>query len=169
MAANHDHACSGSTSGNVSSFCPQTGLGSDDLLTDGRDYRSGRQRYSRMETFTHSFDRPPYLVVYLCYLLQQFIYVQFATLVFTENVIPFCKISLLTCAAMICLSLVLIPRWGMWGLVLSPFIAETIFSAWIVIRRGFTSQSMGLHQFFRHALLGPVLNPIPLQRSPTPK
>jgi O-antigen/teichoic acid export membrane protein len=98
----------------------------------------------------------PYLIVYLCYLLLQFIYIQFATLVFTENVIPFCKISLLTCAAMVCLSLILIPRWGLWGLILSPLIAEAIFSAWIVIRRGFTSQSMGLQQFFRHALFGSV-------------
>ncbi len=97
---------------------------------------------------------PPYLLVYFLYLFQQFIYVQFGMLVFTENVVPFCKISLLTGLATVVLSLVLVPLWGLWGLILSPLIAEILFSAWIVVRRGFISQSMGLQQFFRLAILG---------------
>jgi O-antigen/teichoic acid export membrane protein len=96
----------------------------------------------------------PLILVYFLYLLQQFVYVQFANLVFTENVVPFCGISLLTCAAMIGLSLLLAPRWGLWGLILSPLIAESLISAWVVVRRGFHSQSMSLHQFFRLAMLG---------------
>jgi O-antigen/teichoic acid export membrane protein len=98
----------------------------------------------------------PYLGVYLLYLLQQFIYVQFASLVFTENVVPFCKISILTGLAMVALSFILVPRYALWGLILSPLITEALFSAWIVVRRGFSSQSMGVQQFFRLAIFGRI-------------
>jgi O-antigen/teichoic acid export membrane protein len=96
----------------------------------------------------------PFLLVYLIYLLQQLIYSQFATLVYTENVIPFCKASVVTVVVMITLGLILTPLGGLWGLILSPLLAETFFSAWVVIQRGFVSQTLGLQRFCRFALLG---------------
>jgi O-antigen/teichoic acid export membrane protein len=95
-----------------------------------------------------------FLTIYFAYLLQQFIYIQFATLVFTENIVPFCRISVLTGFAMITLSIFLVPWLGLWGLLLGPFLAESLFTAWVVVRRGFSSQSMALHQFCRFALSG---------------
>jgi O-antigen/teichoic acid export membrane protein len=98
----------------------------------------------------------PYLAVYLVYLTQQLLYIQFATLTFTENVVPFFKISLFTGVGLICLSLILTPRWGLWGLLVAPLIAELACSAWYPVLRGFRGQPLSLRQFARAAFLGHV-------------
>jgi O-antigen/teichoic acid export membrane protein len=91
----------------------------------------------------------PVLTCYLIYLAQQLLYVQFGTLAFTENVVPFFKISLFTGLGVIVCSLVLTPLLGLWGLVVAPLIAETAYSSWFTIRRGFQGQPLSLRRFCR--------------------
>jgi O-antigen/teichoic acid export membrane protein len=94
----------------------------------------------------------PQLVFFLIYLGQQLFYVQFGTLAYTENVMPFFVIGLLTGAAMLVLTLVLTPWLGLWGLLLAPVLAECAYSTWFTVRRGFQSQPMNVRQFLRAAL-----------------
>lgn len=95
-----------------------------------------------------------HLIVYLFYLGQQMFYVQFGILTFTENVVPFFRISLLTGAGLICLSLVLTPQWGLWGLLLAPLAAELACSTWYPVIRGFRGQPLTPRQFLKVAVLG---------------
>ena len=91
----------------------------------------------------------PYLAFYLLYLTQQIFYVQFGMLAFTENVVPFFKIGLWTGLGVIGCSLILTPLFGLWGLVVAPFIAESVCSNWYTVRRGFQGQPLSVRQFCR--------------------
>ncbi len=95
-----------------------------------------------------------YLLVYLVYLGQQLIYGQFGNLTFTENVIPFFKISLFTGLGLMVLSVMMTPRYGLWGLILSPLIAAQVCASWYPIWRGFRGQPLSLKQFLRAAFTG---------------
>jgi len=96
----------------------------------------------------------PQLIVYLFYLAQQLVYVQFGILTFTENIVPFFKISLLTGVGLICLSLLLTPGWGVWGLLVAPLIAEFSCSTWYPVIRGFRGQPLSPRQFIKAAVFG---------------
>ena len=95
-----------------------------------------------------------YLIVYLIYLLQQLFYVQFGSLAYTENVMPFFRVALLTGLGIVGLSVILTLFFGLWGLLLAPFLAETAYSTWFVVRRGFRGQPLTVQQFMRAALVG---------------
>jgi O-antigen/teichoic acid export membrane protein len=96
----------------------------------------------------------PALLFYLGYLGCQLFYVQFGMLVFTENVIPFFKISLYTGLGLVALSLIMTSLWGIWGMLLSPLIAEWTCSGWYTIRRGLRGQPLKPAQLCRAALTG---------------
>lgn len=96
----------------------------------------------------------PCLVVYLAYLAQQLFYVQFGSLAHTENVVPFFKIGLFTGIGMFCLSWIMTARFGLWGLLLAPLIAESVYSSWFTVRRGFQGQPLRPRQFLRAAVFG---------------
>jgi O-antigen/teichoic acid export membrane protein len=96
----------------------------------------------------------PYLVVFLAYLGHQILYTNFGMLALTENVVPFFWVGLGTGIAMLLLSLVLTPLFGLWGLVLAPFLAEVAYSGWFTIRRGFRGQPLLPDAFLRAALGG---------------
>jgi O-antigen/teichoic acid export membrane protein len=98
----------------------------------------------------------PYMLVYLVYLAQQQFYVQFGNLTFTENVVPFVGISIVTALALVGLSLVLTPILGLWGLILGPLIATVVCSSWYVVYRGFTGQPLSARQLVGAALYGRV-------------
>jgi O-antigen/teichoic acid export membrane protein len=98
----------------------------------------------------------PCMIVYFLYLLQQLFYTQFGILTFTENVVPFVRVGLATTVAMLILSIVMIPRWGIWGLILAPFIAESAGNTWVTTRRGFSGQPLPLRQFIRAGALGRI-------------
>jgi len=98
----------------------------------------------------------PYLGIYFLYLCHQIIYTNFGMLAFTENVVPFFKIGLSTGVAMLVLSLILTPAFGLWGLILAPFLAETAYSGWFTVRRGFQGQPLSVGQFLREAVQGRV-------------
>jgi O-antigen/teichoic acid export membrane protein len=94
------------------------------------------------------------LCFYLFYLAQQVLYVQFGSLIYTENVVPLFKVALYTGVGMMGLSLMLTPLWGLWGLLLAPLIAEWVCSAWITVWRGFRGQALTPGRFVRVALGG---------------
>ena len=94
------------------------------------------------------------LALYLLYLTQQLFYVQFGILTFTENVVPFFRISLLTGVGLICLSLIFTPQWGLWGLLVAPLIAELACSTWYPVIRGFKGQPLTPRQFVKAAACG---------------
>jgi len=98
----------------------------------------------------------PYLAFYLVYLAQNVFYVQFGMLAFTENVVPFFKIGLFTGLGVILCSLILTPLFGLWGLLVAPLIAETIYSSWFTVRRGFQGQPLAPRQFLLAAIRGHV-------------
>jgi O-antigen/teichoic acid export membrane protein len=92
----------------------------------------------------------PYLVVFLFYLGHQLVYVQFGTLIVTENVVPFFRVGLLTGLGMFLLSLILTPALGLWGLIIAPLVAECAYSGWFTICRGFQGQPLTVRQFLRN-------------------
>ncbi len=94
----------------------------------------------------------PYLAFYLIYLTQNLFYVQFGYLAFTENVVPFFKISLFTGLGVIVSSLILTSLFGLWGLLAAPLITETACSSWYTVRRGFQGQPLSVRRFC-HAVL----------------
>ncbi len=98
----------------------------------------------------------PYLVFYLVNLAQELFYVQFGMLAFTENVVPFFKIGLYTGLAVIAVSLILTPLFGLWGLLAAPFIAEMAGNTWFTVRRGFQGQPLTPRQFVLAAIRGHV-------------
>jgi hypothetical protein len=95
-----------------------------------------------------------YLAFYLVYLTQNVFYVQFGSLVFTENVVPFFKIAFLTGLGACLLSMMLTPSFGLWGLLVAPLIAETVCSNWYTVRRGFRGQPLTFEEFVRAAISG---------------
>lgn len=94
----------------------------------------------------------PYLAFYLLYLTQQIFYVQFGGLALTENVVPFFKIGIYTGLASIGLNVVMTPLFGLWGLLVAPFIAEVIYTTWFIVRRGFQGQPLAPRQFMLAAI-----------------
>ena len=96
----------------------------------------------------------PYLIVYLFYLGQQQFYAQFGTLTFTENVVPFFKLSLFTGLGLAYLSVVMTAWFDLWGLVLAPLIATMAGSTWYPVWRGFRGQPLTVRQFIRVGVLG---------------
>jgi O-antigen/teichoic acid export membrane protein len=96
----------------------------------------------------------PYLAFYLVYVMQQVIYQQFSILVYTENVVPFFKISIYTGLAAITLSLAMTPPFGLWGLLIAPFVAEMACNCWYTVRRGFQGQPLTPRKFALAALGG---------------
>jgi O-antigen/teichoic acid export membrane protein len=94
----------------------------------------------------------PYLAFYLAYLAHQAFYGQFAMLAFTENVVPFFRLSVFVGVAVIVSSLILTPLFGLWGLLAAPLMVETICSGWYVVRRGFQGQPLSVRQFCRAAI-----------------
>jgi O-antigen/teichoic acid export membrane protein len=96
----------------------------------------------------------PLLGIYLFYLGQQLFYVQFGTLTFTENVVPFFRISLLTGIGLLGLTVLLARAYGLWGVVIAPIIATFACSTWYVTARGFRGQPLSVKQLTRAAFLG---------------
>jgi O-antigen/teichoic acid export membrane protein len=96
----------------------------------------------------------PALIFYFGYLGIQLFYVQFGSLAYTENVVPFFKIAILTGLGMLALSLVMTPAFGLWGMLIAPLIAESVCSTWFTIKRGFSGQPLNPRQFVRAALSG---------------
>lgn len=94
----------------------------------------------------------PYLAFYLIYLAQQLFYVQFGGLAVTENVVPFFKVSLFTGLGAVVGSLILTHLLGLWGLLAAPFLVETMYSSWFVVRRGFQGQPLSVRRFCRAAI-----------------
>jgi O-antigen/teichoic acid export membrane protein len=98
----------------------------------------------------------PYLALYLFYVFQQITYSQFGTLACTENVVPFFKTSIFTGLGAAALSLCLTPLFGLWGLLLAPLIAESVYNSWYNVRRGFQGQPLTARQFVTATLRGHV-------------
>ncbi|HOC56207.1 MAG TPA: hypothetical protein PKI20_11355 [Verrucomicrobiota bacterium] len=96
----------------------------------------------------------PALVFYFLYLTQQLFYVQFGALAYTENVVPFFKISIFTGLWMLTLSFGLTWAYGFWGMMAAPLLAEATYSSWYTVKRGFTGQPLTSRQLFRAALSG---------------
>ncbi len=98
----------------------------------------------------------PMLAVYFFYLGQQHFYAQFGSLTFTENVVPFFKLSLFTGLAVFVLSVVLTSAFGLWGLIVGPLTATMAVCTWYVPWRGFQGQPLSVGEFCRAALFRPV-------------
>jgi hypothetical protein len=96
----------------------------------------------------------PYLMLYLFYLAQNIFYVQFGSLAYTENVVPFFKISVFTGIAELIVTYILACSFGLWGLLAGPCLAELACSSWFTVRRGFQGQPLSVRGFCRAALLG---------------
>jgi len=96
----------------------------------------------------------PALIFYCLYLAQQLFYVQFGSLAYTENVVPFFKIAVFTGLWMLVLSFVLTWAFGFWGMLVAPLLAESTYSNWFTVRRGFRGQPLTAQQFLRAALSG---------------
>ncbi len=93
----------------------------------------------------------PQLLFYFAYLGGQAFYGAFGMLTFTENVVPFFRIAIGTGVAMFLLSLVMTKMFGVWGLLIAPFLAEAAYSAWFTIRRGFQGQPLSLKEMITAA------------------
>jgi O-antigen/teichoic acid export membrane protein len=98
----------------------------------------------------------PYLAFYFIYLTQQIIYTHFGGLALTENTVPFFKVGIYTGLAAIALSLAMTPPFGLWGLLMAPFLAEIVYNAWFNVRRGFQGQPLAPRQFVLAAIRGHV-------------
>ena len=94
------------------------------------------------------------LAFYLAYIGVQLFYVQFGTLTYTENVVPFAKIAVSTGLGMIILSSTLTRHYGLWGMLWAPVIAEGVYSSWFTVRRGFHGQPLSVREFVRAAVFG---------------
>lgn len=98
----------------------------------------------------------PYLAFYLIHLAQQIIYAQFGGLALTENVVPFFKIGICTGLAAIAFSLVMTPLFGLWGLVVAPFMVDMAYNSWFTVRRGFQGQPLAPRQFVLASIRGHI-------------
>jgi hypothetical protein len=94
------------------------------------------------------------LVFYFIYLAIQLFYVQFGSLAYTENVVPFFKIAIFTGLGMLAMSFVMTWAFGLWGMLVAPLVAESVYSSWFTVRRGFRGQPLKPLQFVRAALSG---------------
>jgi len=96
----------------------------------------------------------PILAVYLACLAQRLLCLQFGSLAYTENVMPFFNVSLFTGLGVLACSLILTPLFGLWGLVAGPLIVEMAYCTWVVVRRGFRGQPLTPRQFALAAIGG---------------
>jgi hypothetical protein len=96
------------------------------------------------------------LVVYLWHQLQQLTYVQFEGLIFTENVVPLYGLNVISGAMMLVLGWLLAKAYGVLGIVVGAWMADSLASTWMFIRRGFQVQTLTPAQFLRVALGGRV-------------
>ena len=96
----------------------------------------------------------PALVFYFLYLTQQIFYVQFGALAYTENVVPFFKISIFTGLWMLTLSFSLTWAYGFWGMLIAPLLAESTRCNWYTVKRGFQGQPLTVGQLLRAGLRG---------------
>lgn len=92
------------------------------------------------------------LAFFLLHYLQQATYVQFANLAFSTNTVPFYILSIVMGTLVLLSTATLAPWLGVWGLLLGPWIVETLGSTWIVTTRAFRTQSLPLPTFLRTAL-----------------
>jgi O-antigen/teichoic acid export membrane protein len=114
---------------------------------------AGNRLLEWKHTHTRLLSTAP-LVFYFIYLAIQLFYVQFGSLAYTENVVPFFKISIFTGLGMLALSFVMTWTFGLWGMLIAPLIAESVYSSWFTVRRGFRGQPLKPLQFVRAALSG---------------
>jgi O-antigen/teichoic acid export membrane protein len=96
------------------------------------------------------------LLLYLIYVFWQNGYVMFGSLVLTDNQTPFHWVALCTGLAGIGLCFLLTPRYGIWGLLAAPFIAESLFSCWYTFWLGFRCQTLGFRQFILEMFRSPL-------------
>jgi O-antigen/teichoic acid export membrane protein len=96
----------------------------------------------------------PLLIFYFIYLAQQLFYVQFGALAYSENVVPFFKIGILTGMGMFILSFLMTWAFGLWGMLLAPLIAESAYSSWFTVRRGFRGQPLTARELLKAAVYG---------------
>ncbi len=96
------------------------------------------------------------LVVYLLHLGQQQFAVQFGSLTFTENVVPFFKLSLVTGVGLVILSWIMASTWGLWGLVLAPLISTVGCLCPYMVLRGFRGQPLSIRQFVQAVIFRPL-------------
>jgi O-antigen/teichoic acid export membrane protein len=89
------------------------------------------------------------LAFYLSSLLFQSFYGAFGTLTCTANLMPFHRVTLLTGAGMVTLSLLLAPRFGLWGMLMAVPLAELGGNAWFYVREGWRSQPLRAREFLR--------------------
>ena len=97
-----------------------------------------------------------YMAVYLVYLFQQQFYVQFGSLAYTENEVPFFSLAIFSGIAVTLSSVLLTKHLGLWGLILGPLIITVTSCAWYVTWRGFRGQPLTVIQFARAAVFGRV-------------
>jgi hypothetical protein len=98
----------------------------------------------------------PYLIFYFSYLAYQLFYVQFGTLAYSENVVPFFKVSIFTGIGMFILSYFMTRSFGLWGMLIAPLIAESACNSWYTVRRGFRGQPLTAKQLVRAGLTAPI-------------
>jgi O-antigen/teichoic acid export membrane protein len=98
----------------------------------------------------------PFLIVYFVHLAQQLFYVQFGSLAYSENVVPFFRVSIFTGIAEVTLSYLMARAFGLWGMLLAPLIAELACSSWYTVRRGFRGQPLTASQLLRAAFANPM-------------
>jgi O-antigen/teichoic acid export membrane protein len=96
----------------------------------------------------------PYLTVFLLFLWQQLFYGQFGLLTFTENVVPFYRLSVLTALGMLILSVLLTPRYGLWGLLLSQLVVVQVGISWYPVWRGYRGQPLSFPNFLKAFVMG---------------
>ncbi|HKQ38042.1 MAG TPA: hypothetical protein VJ063_08190 [Verrucomicrobiae bacterium] len=97
-----------------------------------------------------------FVAVFMLNYLQQLFYGQFGMLTFTENVVPFVKLSIFTGIGSVVLGAFLAWWAGLWGLIAAPLIATASTCLWYVTWRGFQRQPLTVREFARAGLLGHV-------------
>lgn len=92
---------------------------------------------------------PEQLVIYLLWAIQQVWAYHFGLLTFTENVVPFYRLSIFSGVVSVILSFALTHKYGIWGLLYAPLFAELTCAFWYVILRGFRGQPLSPGEFLR--------------------
>jgi O-antigen/teichoic acid export membrane protein len=73
----------------------------------------------------------------------------YGALVLTENRNPFVVLALVSGACSIALSIMLTPRFGVWGLLVAPGIVQALCSNWWVVLRGIRGLGIPVRQYVR--------------------
>jgi O-antigen/teichoic acid export membrane protein len=79
----------------------------------------------------------------------------YATLVQTENYNPFVRPSLIFGTAIVVVSVIATPYWGLWGLLLSMGLVQLLFNDWWPVLRGLRGLGVKPGAFFLHQYLRP--------------